>query len=282
MAGKEMLLLQGQCDELRVAADRAREDTEHEKASHAFLQEKRKELESDLEKERKKRKDVKAALKDKEAELAQRDTQVAQLKKASEAMKAKYAKYDREEATKAEKPLLECVAKQVVDGSMLSLTVFVGRLEVRKKGKKDILYNLKYDEPGGMSVEPNAKVKEGVTVKSGALRQPLNLLTGDRDAIVNLISQHMKAVQPAVSAVSASIITPAQTQYLRTHQLDEAKIILATAQYDHETEDARMLPLKAGAVVVVTEEVQGWWKAVDSEGREGLVPPAYMKEIEKG
>ena len=122
-----------------------------------------------------------------------------------------------------------------------------------------------------------AGYKEGAAQELVASLSPL--AQAERAAA---IAKLPKAVQPAVSAVSASIITPAQTQYLRTHQLDEAKIILATAQYDHETEDARMLPLKAGAVVVVTEEVQGWWKAVDSEGREGLVPPAYMKEIEKG
>jgi hypothetical protein len=133
-----------------------------------------------------------------------------------------------------------------------------------------------------MSVEPNAKLKEGVSITSGALRQPLNLLTGDRDALVNLVYEHMKAVVPAAAAMAASVLTPAQAQYLRANGLSEASVILATAQFDHDSDDPRMLPVKAGAVVVVTEEVQGWWKAVDGQGKEGLVPPAYCKEIERG
>ena len=48
------------------------------------------------------------------------------------------------------------------------------------------------------------------------------------------------------------------------------------AIHDYNAEDDRMLPLRAGDIVRVLGEYDGWLYAINADGYEGYVPPTYL------
>lgn len=57
------------------------------------------------------------------------------------------------------------------------------------------------------------------------------------------------------------------------------KTAIAEFDFAGEPDDAEQLPVKAGETVTVLEKFDdGWWRARNAQGREGIVPADFMKE----
>jgi hypothetical protein len=106
-----------------------------------------------------------------------------------------------------------------------------------------------------------------------------------KDKYKNLKS-NLASVNSAAIETGTALVTPGTTEATTEGGLlcrSESKVdkpTLKQAEFDFNSEDARMLCLVAGDVVSISGEKSGWLLAQRvSDGKSGLVPPAFLTAV---